>query len=81
MTDEHHRIRFLMARDGAEATRVWVERTLKLYREALQSESNYSSLPEYRPRFEQAIHAYEAFLAGTGDVASDVPDQTNAPDG
>lgn len=63
MTDEHQRIRFLGQRDGAEATRVWVARTLKIYRDALQSQSNYASLPEYRPRFEQAIRAFEEFLA------------------
>lgn len=63
MTDEHHRIRFLKDRDGAEATRTWVARTLKIYREALQGESNYTSLPEYRPHFEQAIRAFEEYLA------------------
>lgn len=64
MTDEHERIRFLIERDGVEATRVWVARTLKIYREVLQNESSYAALPEYRARFEQAIRAYEDFLAG-----------------
>jgi len=63
VTDEHLRIRFLTERDGAEATRVWVARTLKIYREALQGESNYTSLPEYRSRFEEAIRAFEEYLA------------------
>jgi hypothetical protein len=64
MTDEHHRIRFLVARDGAEAAREWVARTLDIYREVLRAESNYASLPEYRSQFEQAIGAFEDFLGG-----------------
>lgn len=64
MTDEHQRIRFLIERDGIEAARTWVARTLKIYREAMQDETSYSAMPEYRARFEQAIRAFEDFLAG-----------------
>jgi len=37
MSDERRRIRFLIERDGAAARRVWVERTLHIYREAIDS--------------------------------------------
>jgi len=63
-TDEAGRIRFLLERDGREATRAWVERTLAIYRQALATPGSHASKPEYRPAFERSVAAFEAWLAG-----------------
>jgi hypothetical protein len=60
---EKDRIEFLVRRDGAEQARAWVERTLKLYREAIASGSHAAS-NEYRPLFEQSIREFEEWLSG-----------------
>jgi hypothetical protein len=60
---EKERIELLVRRDGAEQARAWVERTLKLYREAIASGSHAAS-DAYRPRFEQSIRDFEAWLEG-----------------
>lgn len=60
---EKERIEFLVRRDGVEQARAWVERTLKLYREAIASGSHAAS-PAYRPFFEQSIRDFENWLNG-----------------
>lgn len=60
---EQHRIDFLVQRDGAEAARRWVARTLAIYREALSNPRHHASAPEYRGAFQQAIREFEGFLA------------------
>ncbi len=60
---EKERIEFLVRRDGVEQARAWVERTLKLYREAIASGSHAAS-PAYRPLFEQSIRDFEIWLNG-----------------
>jgi protein required for attachment to host cells len=39
---------FLLARDGLQPTREWVERTRRIYADALASASSHASAPEYR---------------------------------
>ena len=56
---ESGRIEFLLKRDGPEATRAWVQRTIAIYQGALRHPAD--SL--YRPRFEQAIREFEEWLA------------------
>ena len=63
MTSERHRIAFLLARDGAPSTGQWVERTCRLYREALASKASHASIPEYRPLFEDAVREFDEWLA------------------
>jgi hypothetical protein len=63
MTLEAERIKFLIQRDGPEAARQWVERTLEVYRQAVTSESNHASRPEYRAKFTLAIREFEEWLA------------------
>jgi hypothetical protein len=58
---ETHRIEFLVRRDGEESARAWVERTLKLYREAIAS-GGYAASNAFRPLFEQSIREYEDWL-------------------
>ena len=58
---EQSRIAFLVERDGEEAARAWVERTLKLYRDAIATRS-HAAHPDYRPMFEDSIRAFEEWL-------------------
>lgn len=62
MTDENTRIRFLVERDGHAAAREWIERTLRIYREAIDSPGSHASAAHYRPRFEDAIAEFEHWL-------------------
>ena len=59
---ESERIEFLLKRDGPEATRAWVQRTLAIYREALRHPASHTADSIYRPRFEQAIREFEEWL-------------------
>jgi hypothetical protein len=61
---EKQRIELLVRRDGVEAARAWVERTLRLYREAIASGTSHASMKEYRPLFEQSIRDFEDWLKG-----------------
>jgi len=58
---EQRRIQFLVDRDGLAAAQAWVKRTLQLYCEAVAS-PGHASTGEYRPRFEQSIRDFEAWL-------------------
>jgi hypothetical protein len=58
---ERQRIELLVNRDGLKEARAWVERTLKIYREAIASGS-HGATKEYRPLFEQSIREFEDWL-------------------
>jgi hypothetical protein len=58
---ESGRIDFLLRRDGLEATRKWVERTIGLYKAEL-ARRGYCSDPIYRARFETAVQQFEYWL-------------------
>jgi hypothetical protein len=60
---ELERIEFLLNRDGYEATRAWVERTLNIYREAVGKPGQHSADTVYRPLFEKSIAEFEEWLA------------------
>lgn len=62
MEQEARRIHFLLERDGEEATRAWVERTLGIYRNAIASSGSHASLGDYRPSFEASIAEFESWL-------------------
>ena len=61
---ESERIEFLLKRDGLDATRAWVERTLTIYQRALADPRNYANDPSYKPLFERAVREFEGWLAG-----------------
>jgi hypothetical protein len=61
---EKQRIDLLVRRDGIREARAWVERTLKLYREAIASGAGHAATQEYRPLFEQSIREFEDWLEG-----------------
>jgi hypothetical protein len=65
-TPEIERINYLIERDGEEAARAWVERTLRIYREAITKPGSPASNATYRPLFEKAIREFEAWLATQG---------------
>ncbi len=62
MCIEARRIRFLIERDGLKGARVWVERTLSAYRQAVQSPKSHASKSSYRPLFEASIREFDAWL-------------------
>lgn len=61
---EPGRIEFLLRRDGFEATRKWVERTVGIYRAALEH-GGYGTDPIYRLRLERAVREFEEWLGST----------------
>ena len=60
---EIERINYLLQRDGDEATRAWVERTLRIYREAITKPGSHASNTTYQPLLEKTIHEFEEWLA------------------
>ena len=60
---EEERINFLLQRDGSEATRNWVERTLNIYLRAIVSPASHASQKEYKPLFESSIREFEKWLS------------------
>lgn len=62
MWRETQRIQFLLERDGPDATKAWVERTLAMYRKAIESPNSHASVSDYRPSFEASIREFEAWL-------------------
>jgi len=61
---ESERIELLLKRDGLEATRAWVERTVAIYRRALAEPKHYANDSSYKPRFERAVREFEEWLSG-----------------
>lgn len=61
-TIEAHRIKLLIDRDGMVAARAWVERTLCIYRKAVNDTRNWAATGDYKPTFEASIHAFEKWL-------------------
>jgi hypothetical protein len=61
---ESERVAFLLKRDGFEATRAWVERTLAIYRRALADPKHSANDSSYKPRFERAVQEFEDWLSG-----------------
>ena len=74
LESEGKRLELLVRRDGLQAAREWVERTLKLYQEAIASASSHASSREYRPLFETSIRDFEQWLRDGGTTA-----RTGAP--
>lgn len=48
---EAQRIGFLLERDGLDAARTWVRRTLAIYRSAVLDPRHFASAPDYRRRY------------------------------
>ncbi len=63
---EYERINFLIRRDGEASARQWVERTLAIYRAAIESPASHASKNEYRLLFKQSIYEFEEWLGECG---------------
>jgi hypothetical protein len=67
ITDAHciesARIEFLLQRDGAEATLIWVQRTLVIYRRALLNRKHFAHSSEYRRKFVASCLSFRSWLA------------------
>lgn len=69
---ESDRIEFLLGRDGYEATRTWVERTLDIYRQAVRVRGARADA-YYGPLFEKSIAEFEEWLAHNERPRADAP--------
>ncbi len=63
---EASRIRFLLARDGAVATRNWVRRTLAIYRSAVINRQHFAHSGSYRKEFLLSILVFRRWLTSNG---------------
>jgi hypothetical protein len=63
---EVDRIRLVVERDGRDAAIQWVRRTLQIYVQALDDPTNFARAAEYRPRFEESVREFEAWLGQQG---------------
>jgi hypothetical protein len=60
---ESERIGLLLRRDGYDASRAWVERTVQIYEAALAHPQSHASDPFYRPLFERAVGEFHDWLS------------------
>ncbi|HET7586716.1 MAG TPA: hypothetical protein VFL45_01400 [Gammaproteobacteria bacterium] len=70
---ERQRIQLLLERDGRAAARDWVERTRRLYLEAIATPHSHASQPWYRPEFEASIRVFDNWLARPHDNLENLP--------
>jgi hypothetical protein len=67
MNPESDRLAFIAKRNGIGAARQWAERTLRIYREAVQNSKSHGSLPGYRGKYLASIHEMEDWLEHDGE--------------
>lgn len=67
---ESARIEFLLQRDGAEATLIWVQRTVVIYRRALLNRRHFAHLPDYRRKFVTSYLSFRYWLASNSGCRS-----------
>lgn len=63
---EASRIAFLLQRDGAVATQIWVRRTLEIYRSAVMDRKHFAHTRDYRRKFIASILGFRRWLASNG---------------
>ena len=74
---EASRIDFLLQRDGAVATLIWVRRTLATYRSAVLNRRHFAHSSEYRRKFILSCLCFRRWLGlnggyGIGGTASQI---------
>ena len=67
---EASRIDFLLQRDGAAATLIWVRRTLAIYRRSVLDRRNFARTTEYSPKFLASCLGFRRWLAANGGYGS-----------
>lgn len=60
---EASRIEFLLQRDGPVATRIWVRRTLAIYRRSALDRRHFAHTAEYRRKFVVSYLDFRRWLA------------------
>lgn len=63
---EASRIEFLLQRDGAAATLVWVRRTLAIYRRSVLDRRHFAHAAEYRLKFVASRLEFRRWLVANG---------------
>jgi len=59
---ESERIALLLRRDGHDAARAWVQRTVRIYETALAQPHSLANDPAYRALYERAVEEFCAWL-------------------
>jgi hypothetical protein len=67
---ELSRIEFLLQRDGAAATLIWVRRTLAIYRRSVLDRRHFAHTAEYRLKFVASCLEFRRWLVANGGYAS-----------
>lgn len=67
---EASRIEFLLQRDGAAATLVWVRRTLAIYRRAVLDRRHFAHMTQYRLKFVASCLEFRRWLIANGDYGN-----------
>jgi len=67
---EASRIEFLLQRDGPAATRIWVRRTLAIYRRPVLNPRHFAHTAEYRLKFVASCLEFRRWLAANGGYGS-----------
>jgi hypothetical protein len=60
---ESDRLAFIAQRDGPAAARDWAERTLGIYREAMNTPGSHAADAVFRPLFQKSVGEFEEWLA------------------
>lgn len=63
---EASRIAFLLQRDGAAATLIWVRRTLAVYRRSVLDRGHFARTADYRLQFVASCLEFRRWLAANG---------------
>ncbi len=63
---ETSRIEFLLQRDGAAATRIWVRCTLAIYLRSVLNRRHFAHTNEYRRKFVASCLSFRSWLASNG---------------
>jgi hypothetical protein len=67
---ETSRIEFLLQRDGAAATLLWVRRTLAIYRRSVLDRRHFAHTAEYRLKFVASFLEFRRWLVANGAYGS-----------
>lgn len=67
---ETSRIEFLLQRDGAAATLIWVRRTLAIYRRSALDRRHFAHTAEYRRKFVASYLGFRRWLVAKGGYGS-----------
>ena len=76
---EASRIEFLLRRDGASATLVWVRRTLAIYRRAVLDRRHFAYVAEYRLKFVASYLEFRRWLVANGGYGHRAIASLNSP--